>query len=354
MKLIRKAVKFTNDVQIFQENIKELKKYDFGEDVYSHLLHFIPISAIPVVITVTKNNMIMGYCLLNIFQGKTGKEIIQKLFPNNSNYYRVIEIAYLEALTLNNNYNSTFHRLLEATKDFITQNFNNKDTILFAIGASFEGQQILVKILKKVKQLGFKSYFVIQNRVLTASDQNNVNLTPEQIIEVSKNTAITRKKLRDGYIDINAPLKLLLKRGFIKPGMSVLDYGAGKGNEIKYLRSIGVDAVPYDINYFPEKPIGKFDIVMCNYVLNVVTKQIRDSIVEDIKNYAKSDVFIAVRNASEKLNGQPYEDGMLMQKGKSLTFQKLFTAQELQEYLSQFFSSVEIISRNPLVAHCRV
>lgn len=47
-----------------------------------------------------------------------------------------------------------------------------------------------------------------------------------------------------------------------------LDYGCGKGFDADYY---GIEK--YDPYYFPEYPTKLYDVVVCNYVLNVVSEQ---------------------------------------------------------------------------------
>lgn len=44
-----------------------------------------------------------------------------------------------------------------------------------------------------------------------------------------------------------------------------LDYGCGKGFDAQYY---GLDK--YDPHYYPNQPTGQYDVITCNYVLNVV------------------------------------------------------------------------------------
>ena len=63
-------------------------------------------------------------------------------------------------------------------------------------------------------------------------------------------TAIKRTKL-------SVPI-----RGLDLKGKRVLDYGCGRGSDADLL---GADK--YDPYYFPERPTGKYDVILCTYVL---------------------------------------------------------------------------------------
>jgi len=64
------------------------------------------------------------------------------------------------------------------------------------------------------------------------------------------------------------PTKHLFKNHLIKG--RTLDFGCGLGADVMFLREAGVDITAYDPYYVPENPAGRFDTIVCNYVLNVL------------------------------------------------------------------------------------
>lgn len=103
-------------------------------------------------------------------------------------------------------------------------------------------------------------------------------------------TAIARKTL-------SAPAKRLVKLGLISG--RVLDYGCGRGKDAEILNCEGYD--PY---YFPTKPRGKFDTILCSYVLNVLTEESRQEVIDSIKRLLKSggSAYISVRRDTKNFN----------------------------------------------------
>lgn len=107
------------------------------------------------------------------------------------------------------------------------------------------------------------------------------------MINASGKTVITRKSL-------STPMAWLKKNNMLNSNRPMLDYGCGKGSDAKL---IGMDK--YDLNHFPTMPQGVFDVITCNYVLNVIQDpQERQEVVDTI--LAKLDdcgtAYIAVRN----------------------------------------------------------
>ena len=63
--------------------------------------------------------------------------------------------------------------------------------------------------------------------------------------------------------DLSAPMRKLKDKGMLLG--RVLDYGCGRGQDAHRL---GIDR--YDPHFFPTPPEGPYDVVTCNYVLNVI------------------------------------------------------------------------------------
>ena len=102
-------------------------------------------------------------------------------------------------------------------------------------------------------------------------------------------SAMTRK-------DASAPTKYLLSNDLING--TVLDYGCGKGKDAETLEGSGFDIEKYDPVHHPVVPAGKFDTIICNYVLNVVDEENRKLVLNNIKNLLNDGgvAYISVRN----------------------------------------------------------
>jgi len=76
-------------------------------------------------------------------------------------------------------------------------------------------------------------------------------------------------------VKLSTPMKYL--QGRVRLGHRTLDYGCGRGFDADQL---GMDK--YDPTFFKTVPTGKYDIVTCIYVLNVVDKPTQNVILENI------------------------------------------------------------------------
>lgn len=67
---------------------------------------------------------------------------------------------------------------------------------------------------------------------------------------------------------LSFPSKYLKNQGLLSG--RVLDYGCGFGKDVEVLDKQGLNITGYDPNYFPDWPSGKFNTIICHYVLNVL------------------------------------------------------------------------------------
>lgn len=91
------------------------------------------------------------------------------------------------------------------------------------------------------------------------------------------------------------PLRMLLSSGLITG--RVLDFGCGLGQDVQFLRSQGIDATGYDPYYAPEIPVGKFDTILCLYVLNVLLPEEQAHVLMAVSEFLKESghAYFAVR-----------------------------------------------------------
>jgi len=108
----------------------------------------------------------------------------------------------------------------------------------------------------------------------------------------SHKTAIARKKLSSAcqYLVDTAALK-----------GRCLDFGCGRGFDCDALEIEGFDP------HYRNKPLlhTKYDTIMCNFVLNVLTEDLWEGVIEEIRSLLKKSgkAYIAVRNDKKNLKG---------------------------------------------------
>jgi hypothetical protein len=121
---------------------------------------------------------------------------------------------------------------------------------------------------------------------------------------------------------------------------AVLDYGCGRGADVDYFRSLGIDAVGYDPHVpfgFAESPAGLFMVVTLIFVLNVLlTVEARLEVLRRAAaRLAPDGVLIvavrssaAVRNEAARNGWRAWGDGFVSHEGRG-TFQHGMDIEEL-------------------------
>ncbi len=68
--------------------------------------------------------------------------------------------------------------------------------------------------------------------------------------------------------EVSFPARQLFNRRLLHG--RVLDFGSGLGADVDFLQQKGLDITGYDPHYLPDPPRGRFDTILCTYVLNVL------------------------------------------------------------------------------------
>lgn len=177
-------------------------------------------------------------------------------------------------------------------------------------------------------------------RILLHTEQNIAQLVGEgKLIRFSPaETAIKRTK-------VTTPVKIAREKGFVSfRGKLVLDYGVGHSIDYSFITKFGGTCYLYDMAWFPLSESSKpfpfnrsirtitlntphrlFDIILLNYVLNVVTlaerKIIAEMAVKLLQPAGKILVGVREDETAIKSNWLKFEDGYITPKK---TFQSFF------------------------------
>ncbi|MFA0234838.1 DNA phosphorothioation-associated putative methyltransferase [Vibrio sp. 10N.222.55.C7] len=141
-------------------------------------------------------------------------------------------------------------------------------------------------------------------------------------------TAIVRHEL-------SAPMKTLVKHGYLKGEHSIFDYGCGRGDDLRELEAHGLDALGWDPNFQPDNDKSNSDIVNIGFVLNVIEDQ--DERLDALLGaWELADKFlvVSVMLANENYIAQfkPYKDGVITSRN---TFQKYYAQSEIKAYIER-------------------
>ena len=156
-------------------------------------------------------------------------------------------------------------------------------------------------------------------------------------VEVQRhNTAIGRPAL-------SLPAKLLFQSGLVTDETSVLDYGCGRGDDVKFLKELGIPAVGWDPHFIPDPALlVAHDIVNLGFVLNVIENpEERKTVLTDAFALAEKclSVSVMLHSQNDTVTSIPHRDGQLTAKK---TFQKYYEQIELEELISNQLSASPI------------
>lgn len=141
---------------------------------------------------------------------------------------------------------------------------------------------------------------------------------------------------------LSTPMQALFRHGYLDGRGTVFDYGCGRGDDVRILKQLGVEAAGWDPHFAPGHEKREADVVNLGFVINVIEdgRERREAVTGA---YALARKVLAVaaliggRTAYEQ--HRLFRDGVLTTRG---TFQKYFAQQELRAYLE------ETLGREPI------
>jgi DNA phosphorothioation-associated putative methyltransferase len=133
--------------------------------------------------------------------------------------------------------------------------------------------------------------------------------------------------------ELSRPVRAALEDQIINKQTTVLDYGCGRGDDVRNLNNLGVNCTGWDPDFCPETLRVPSDVVNLGYVVNVI-----EDPGERVKALGLAWGFARqVLIVSARVDGDPesspetqYGDGLLTRVG---TFQKFFEQNELKEWI---------------------
>lgn len=151
--------------------------------------------------------------------------------------------------------------------------------------------------------------------------------------ENSFNVDIKRHKTALSRDKLSVPLFLIAQRGYFNGDYTVLDYGCGKGDDLRELEEHGVDCIGWDPVHRPETDLEPSDIVNLGFVINVIEdKKERIETLKRAYGYTNQLLIVSAMLGNESVYEQfkPYKDGVITARN---TFQKYFMQGELQQFI---------------------
>jgi DNA phosphorothioation-associated putative methyltransferase len=131
------------------------------------------------------------------------------------------------------------------------------------------------------------------------------------------------------------PARQALIDSVLAPESTVLDYGSGRGQDVRRLRMMGMEVSGWDPFFTTASSPSPQDVVLLTYVLNVIESPIeREATLRAAWGHAKRALVVSTRLTwdARRVHGSLTEDGVLTSRG---TFQHLFQPSELRAYVEE-------------------
>ena len=141
----------------------------------------------------------------------------------------------------------------------------------------------------------------------------------------------SRQRTAIGRGDLSMPLRRSLHDEVVRSGLSVLDYGAGRGQDAARLQQMGIAASGWDPYFSPDAPLRHADVVLLTYVLNVIEDAAeRRSTLQAAWQLAQNAMVVSTRLKWElsSVAGEQLGDGIVTSRG---TFQHFYSPHELRQ-----------------------
>lgn len=144
---------------------------------------------------------------------------------------------------------------------------------------------------------------------------------------------IERERTALRRAELSSPIQHLLRFGFLDGRHTVLDYGCGRGDDLRLLEELSVPATGWDPVYQPDGERSPADIVNLGFVLNVIEDAAeRAETLKSAFALARKVLAVSVMLGYQTKREQfaPYEDGVRTQRN---TFQKYYAQEEFRSYV---------------------
>ena len=161
--------------------------------------------------------------------------------------------------------------ILHRKETFVADNY--KHAGLFR-EITTEGEAI--GLYENVRSIGFQNNWerLISNKGYYLDETGRLHPKAEEPLELAASDFegdVKRHKTAIARDQLSAPMTLLAKHGFLEGQWSILDYGCGRGDDIKELEAHGLDCIGWDPVHAPET-----DRVACDICLLYTSPSPRD------------------------------------------------------------------------------
>lgn len=144
---------------------------------------------------------------------------------------------------------------------------------------------------------------------------------------------VQRHRTAMGRTGLSRPMQLALATGLVGDHTTVMDYGCGRGDDIRTLNGLGIDCVGWDPKHLANGQRRESEVVNLGYVVNVIEDPSeRAGTLRSAWALARRALIVAARVDIQAApeSAEEHADGILTSRG---TFQKFYTQAELRSWI---------------------
>lgn len=156
------------------------------------------------------------------------------------------------------------------------------------------------------------------------------------------NKKIDRHRTAIDRYSLSAPMQSLYRHNYLSGNFSLLDYGCGKGDDVRILKQHNVEIAGWDPVFFPDETKDSCDIVNLGFVINVIEDQKeRQKTLHNAFAIARKLLVVAVMLGGESIISRfkKLGDGVITSRN---TFQKYYSQQEIRNYVESVLKAEAI------------
>lgn len=159
-----------------------------------------------------------------------------------------------------------------------------------------------------------------------------------------------RRRTAIGRAALSVPARQALADRQLTPDRTILDYGCGRGDDVRALERLDCKVIGWDPYYRPEPRAEPSSVVLLTYVLNVIEDPAeRRETLKQAWKLATSVLIVSARLTWEKskVRGEAFGDGLLTSRQ---TFQHLYGSSELRSYVEEA-TGARVVSAAPGIVY---
>jgi hypothetical protein len=219
---------------------------------------------------------------------------------------------------------------------------------LFSLFQDITAEGEAIGLYEKTSRIGFKKNWekLIKSKGYYLDETGRLQPLSDKPIDKTTDNNFTgdveRHRTAIDRNQLSQPMQALARHNYLNGEYSMLDYGCGKGDDVRELEAHGIDVTGWNPVHRAEEKYSAKDIVNLGFVLNVIEeRQERTKNLIDAWKHANKILVISVMVAGESVISQftPYKDGIITSRN---TFQKYYSQGEIRYYIESSLNETAI------------